>query len=153
MTTRYPVEHLARAAGIPLGQIGGQQPDQPTSGTFALADRLGTSPRQIRRWRATGLTETQADRLACRLGQHPSQVWPSWSTDIDDPLDDLHGTAHDNATKTHGPQGHPYDHLDNRGRRRCRTCRAQTAKKCRENRKHAGQHSGYAQQFLLGTHT
>lgn len=39
---------------------------------------LGLHPRQIYRWRQSGLTERQADELAVRCGFHPAEVWPDW---------------------------------------------------------------------------
>ncbi len=44
----------------------------------ALARAAGIQRRQIERWKVTGLTEAQADHLACRLGVHPSAIWPDW---------------------------------------------------------------------------
>ncbi len=43
-----------------------------------LERRTGVHRWQIERWRQTGLTEAQADHLACRLGIHPSAIWPEW---------------------------------------------------------------------------
>jgi hypothetical protein len=43
-----------------------------------LARLLGISDRWARELKATGLTDTQADRYACRIGYHPSILWPTW---------------------------------------------------------------------------
>lgn len=55
-----PLETAARATG--MGE---------------LAAQLRTTTRQVYRWRASGLTEPQADRLAVTLGLHPAEVWPT----------------------------------------------------------------------------
>ncbi len=41
-------------------------------------DPLGADDNTIRWWRANGLTLYQADRLACRLGHHPADLWPNY---------------------------------------------------------------------------
>lgn len=43
-----------------------------------LAERVGVSPRTIQRDAVRGLTLTQAERYADRLGVHPWEVWPEW---------------------------------------------------------------------------
>lgn len=48
-----------------------------------LAVALGTNTKQIARWRQDGLPEHHADRIACRLGRHPSAIWPEWWPDED----------------------------------------------------------------------
>lgn len=78
MTRRYPLEPLATAAGITLQtRGGGNQPGQP-QGLSLLALQLGISHRRARRARSEGITETQADTWAIRLGLHPTNVWPDW---------------------------------------------------------------------------
>ncbi len=32
----------------------------------------------VQNWRRRGLTEPQADWVACRLGYHPASIWPHW---------------------------------------------------------------------------
>ena len=46
------------------------------------ARALDVNPRQIYRWRRTGVSWAQADELAVRVGVHPSAVWGAawWST-------------------------------------------------------------------------
>ncbi|MCU1451942.1 MAG: hypothetical protein JWN46_88 [Acidimicrobiales bacterium] len=39
---------------------------------------LGVCRRTILRWRARGVDEWTADRLACALNLHPAVVWPDW---------------------------------------------------------------------------
>ena len=40
---------------------------------------LRISARTLTEYRRYGLNATQADRLACRLGRHPFEVWgPAW---------------------------------------------------------------------------
>ncbi len=40
---------------------------------------LGTTDRQVYRWRSYGLTDEQADRFAITIGSHPAIVWPDWA--------------------------------------------------------------------------
>lgn len=39
---------------------------------------VGYSQRQAYRWRYTGIQPTTADRVATRLGLHPSNLWADW---------------------------------------------------------------------------
>ena len=68
--TRYPVQPLLDAAGI-----------RGADWAAETAFRLGISRRQVHRCVAQGLSWTQADRFACRLGHHPLNVWPEWTSD------------------------------------------------------------------------
>lgn len=43
-----------------------------------LAVALHTYERRISRWRAEGLTDHEADRLAIFVDSHPSLIWPGW---------------------------------------------------------------------------
>ncbi len=43
-----------------------------------LATMAGVSVRTVWRWRASGLTALQADRVAVACGHHPGAVWPTW---------------------------------------------------------------------------
>ena len=61
---RFPIEPLADAAGITLGQIGGHQPDDHPSGIARLAELIGVKPRWARHLRHQGITEEQADKAA-----------------------------------------------------------------------------------------
>lgn len=54
--------------------------------TAILARRLNTARQVIRRWRAEGLSERQADRIAVTLDQHPSAIFTDWDT-ADDQLE------------------------------------------------------------------
>ena len=45
---------------------------------MAAARRLGTSPRQVHRWRKEGVPWLFADKLAVRIGLHPCEVWVDW---------------------------------------------------------------------------
>lgn len=78
MTRRYPLAPLAHILGIELGRVGGSQPGQPRAGLAALAEHLGISHTMAQRLNAQGLSDTQADRYACRIGHHPSEIWPTW---------------------------------------------------------------------------
>lgn len=60
----FPLQALEEALGSP-----------PTG---AVAVLLGLHPNQVRRWRDTGLTDDQADRLAVHVGLHASEVWEQW---------------------------------------------------------------------------
>ncbi len=122
MTATFPLDPLATAAGIVLGQIGGQQAADGTPGGIAeLALRIGVSASTVKRRRVTGLSWDEADDWAGALGYLPNEVWgPRW-------YDDLEGVglppaAAVNAAKTACPRGHAYDAVDGRGRRCCRTC-------------------------------
>ena len=47
--------------------------------TLRLARLTGVHPRNFHRWRrAGGIPIFTAGRVACRLGYHPSLVWPEW---------------------------------------------------------------------------
>jgi hypothetical protein len=39
---------------------------------------LGVHSKTPQNWVRRGLGELQADRMACRLGYHPSLIWPEW---------------------------------------------------------------------------
>jgi hypothetical protein len=45
---------------------------------LAAAAALGIANKQLYRFTHHGLTPTQADVLAVRLGHHPSAIWPDW---------------------------------------------------------------------------
>lgn len=64
MNGRFPFEPLLDAAGRP--------------NLKHLARVCGAHPRQIYRWRETGLSDEHADRAACSLGLHPMNVWPNY---------------------------------------------------------------------------
>lgn len=40
-----------------------------------LADILGVERQTLRRWKETGVPLLKADRLACKLGMHPAEIW------------------------------------------------------------------------------
>jgi len=63
-----PLQALLRARAARLG-----------ISSTAFGDRLGLSSSAAQRLMcAQLLTATQADRLACALGLHPSAIWPQW---------------------------------------------------------------------------
>ena len=81
---RYPLEPLAAALRIDLGQVGGHRHDtDQLTGMALLAARIGVGHRTATRARQHGLTDRQADHWATRVGLHPSMVWPTWSTNLD----------------------------------------------------------------------
>ena len=43
-----------------------------------LSRRSGYPLRTIVRWKTGGIPLYSADTLACRLGMHPSSIWPTW---------------------------------------------------------------------------
>lgn len=43
-----------------------------------LSRTSGYPLRTIQRWRVTGIPRNSADQLACRLGLHPANIWPTW---------------------------------------------------------------------------
>lgn len=63
-----------------------------------LARLLGISDRWARELKATGLTDTQADRYACRIGHHPSAIWPDWWNVEPDVEEGPDGTMRDRAS-------------------------------------------------------
>jgi hypothetical protein len=63
-STRFPLEPLRAALGRP--------------NNLQLARLVGAHRRQVYRWRDDGLSERLADRSACRVGLHPSNIWPEW---------------------------------------------------------------------------
>jgi hypothetical protein len=126
----FPLEPLAHAAGVTLGQIGAHIPGEPPSGLTALADRLDTSISTLKRARTNGLTVDQADRWACRLAMNPAEVWGrAWLDSAPDVI--LAGAAARNAAKDRCPLGHDYDRIDAHGARRCSTCQARANRKAR----------------------
>lgn len=125
----FPLEPLAAAAGVTLGQIGGQprrHNGDPATGYAELGALLGVSRTTLRRWRTDGLTLAQADELAVRLGFMPHEVWDRWY-----PVSAAQGAAAVNAAKLACPQGHPYSHVDGRGQRCCRWCSTERVRRFR----------------------
>lgn len=52
--------------------------DHVVGPTGVLANVLGISFRTAHRYRRHGLTIDQADRAACELGLHASNIWTNW---------------------------------------------------------------------------
>lgn len=130
---RFPVEPLAAAAGITLGEYAGAH-SRP--GNEIIAELVGVKPRWARQLRHRGLTEAQADRAATALGLHPLAIWPTeWAESVLNAH--LPPAARRNAAKTHCPQGHPYTHTDSRGKRCCRYCHAANVRKIRQKPENA----------------
>jgi lambda repressor-like predicted transcriptional regulator len=50
----------------------------PRRNLSELARRTGYTVRTIQRWNTTGIPLHSADQLACRLGLHPANIWPTW---------------------------------------------------------------------------
>lgn len=76
---RYDLADLAAALRIELGpQDRNRQSEGEPRGLLALAARLGTDERHLRRAMHHGLTDRQADRYATRVGLHPASIWPCW---------------------------------------------------------------------------
>lgn len=63
MTGRFPLEPLAALTRLDQGE---------------LARVAGVSRRTVCRWKALGMNQWIADRLAIALGYHPAVVWPEW---------------------------------------------------------------------------
>ena len=53
-----------------------------------LAHSTGMNARSAYRFRASGLTDAQADTLAVALGKHPLEVWDNWLTEAPDDDED-----------------------------------------------------------------
>lgn len=127
----FPLEPLAAAAGVTLGQIGGQTragDHDARHGYAELGELLGVSRTTLRRRRSTGIGIDEADEWALRLGLLPHEVWPRWYAVMA-----TQGAAAANAGKLACPQGHPYSGLDNRGYRICTPCRTATVRQLRAN--------------------
>lgn len=75
MADRYafaPLEALVLVdVGPRLNDLG-----QHASRTRLVAEVLGVDRRQVIRWRASGVTADQADRLAVAAHRHAFEVWP-----------------------------------------------------------------------------
>jgi hypothetical protein len=61
---RYPLADLEALVGC--------------STSAELAERVGVTRQAVHQWRHRGLSERQADEVACRLGWWPGLVWPEW---------------------------------------------------------------------------
>jgi hypothetical protein len=76
--TRYPFADVApfiEAEWRPLDEVR----HRTHIGIVGIAaEALGVSVRTVHHWRVRGLNEQQADHIACRLGYHPSLIWPEW---------------------------------------------------------------------------
>lgn len=55
----------------------------------AAAVEMGMDDTNVHRYLVAGLSDEQADRWACRVGIHPSLVWPAWFDAVNDPLLDV----------------------------------------------------------------
>ncbi|MGD9797571.1 MAG: helix-turn-helix domain-containing protein [Acidimicrobiia bacterium] len=66
--TRYPVTPVEE---IVLCRV-------RTASAVDVAATVGVSPRTVKRWRADGMSEQQADGAAVALGYHPALLWPTW---------------------------------------------------------------------------
>lgn len=74
VVTTYPFAALLEKAGLET--------------TSKAVRGLSISGASFNRYTEHGLTPEQADRLACRAGFHPAEVWPEWAAD---PFVGLHG--------------------------------------------------------------
>lgn len=70
MSARYPLAPLEALVGRPS--------------SAELAERVGVSRQAVNQWRRRGLSEHQADVVACRLGWWPGLVWPEWESPVGD---------------------------------------------------------------------
>ena len=64
----------------------GWTPEPGIPGTM-LADLTGINRRTIQRWPERGLRPFDADQVACALGMHPIEIWPTeWADWLEDAL-------------------------------------------------------------------
>ena len=74
VVTTYPFAALLEKAGLET--------------TSKAVRGLSISGEAFKRYTEHGLTADQADRLACRAGFHPAEVWSEWAAD---PFEGRHG--------------------------------------------------------------
>lgn len=87
--SRYPLEPLADALGVTLGVPGRPATFDGSNGLVALAEYLEMSRGQVyTRLKRGGLDVWEADRAACKLGKHASEIWPEWGDELLDDLDE-----------------------------------------------------------------
>ncbi len=68
-----PIPKGARLPWEPLHRV--------FDGTAAdVAEMAGVSVRQVFRWKHDGIPVGRADRVACKLGYHPVEIWPEWDS-------------------------------------------------------------------------
>lgn len=65
----------------------------PLTSDQVLAAHADVDERTIRRWRRDGLTADRADQLATALGLPTAYVWPDWTENTPEDLDELNRTA------------------------------------------------------------
>lgn len=70
-----------RASGMERHIVPSRSGGFQAAPTQGLAMALGVSKRHVLRAAKEGLTAEKADAWACKLGLHPSNVWPEWWTD------------------------------------------------------------------------
>lgn len=80
---RYPLQSLIDHLDLRAGP--GWCTDVTAGGVIPLiADALEVSTRTVDRRVVTGLTEAEADHLACHLANTiPTDIWPSWGSDVE----------------------------------------------------------------------
>ncbi|HRD17221.1 MAG TPA: hypothetical protein PK181_10365 [Methanothrix soehngenii] len=68
-----------------LAQASQKFPFEAVEGTInaskmkEICSILGVSPDLIKRFQREGLSVDEADKVAYKLGEHPSAIWPEWS--------------------------------------------------------------------------
>lgn len=70
-TERYEAVERSHSAAPLMARVRAEHPSE-------LALALQVSVKQAQRLIDFGLTDEQADRYACRIGLHPSVLWPKW---------------------------------------------------------------------------
>lgn len=83
MSLRLPFEPLEAYAEQRFGgRVVASDRDCATwteaSALVVLAEVVGVGRTAVWKWRHNGLSVEQADRIAVRLGLHPSCLWPEW---------------------------------------------------------------------------
>jgi hypothetical protein len=81
MTTRY--KSPLRTCYLPFDPVrriceSRYRGDEESRHVSAIADMLEVDRFSVYRWERNGINMGSADRVAVKLGLHPSMIWPEW---------------------------------------------------------------------------